>query len=89
MSEIQSTMSVRELDLWGKYRKKYGPMDPVRMFDKGFALVASMISQANGGKAKPIDFMPYGRDNPSEDTFVDPDEFVNLLKMTGRTRERK
>lgn len=36
-------------------------MNPVRKYDAGHAITASMVSRAHGGKAKPEDFMPYGK----------------------------
>lgn len=90
MAEIQSTISVRELDLWGRYRRKYGPMSPVRKYDAGPALVASLINQTNGGKAMPKDFMPYGREVDNDgDQVIDADSFVALLKTNPRTRIKR
>lgn len=87
MAELQTTMSSRELSLWGRYRRKYGPLNPVRMYDAGPALIASIISQAHGGKARPKDFMPYGRSaEESDDTFVDTQTFIAALMNTGRAR---
>lgn len=47
-------------------------MNPVRRYDTGPAIIASMISRVNGGKAKPIDFMAYGKDfiEAGEDEFI-------------------
>jgi len=86
VAEVQSKMSSRELDLWGRYRKKYGPLNPVRKYDSGAAVIASQINNVYGGKARPIDFMPYGHEDVDEsgDTVVNTDDFINMLKMTGR-----
>lgn len=86
VAQVQNTISSRELDLWGRYRKKYGPLNPVRKYDAGAALIASQINNAHGGKARPLDFMPYGRDKVDYDgdTVVDTDQFIEMLKMTGR-----
>lgn len=89
VAQIQNTISSRELDLWGRYRNKYGPLNPVRKYDSGAALVASMIVNSQGGKTKPNDFMPYGRDtnlDDSGDVIVETDEFIELLKLTGRAK---
>lgn len=87
MAEIQSTVSSRELDLWGRYRKKYGPINPVRMYDAGPAIVASLINQAHGGKATPKDFMPYGHEvDESGDDIVDTERFLAALSATGRVK---
>lgn len=82
MAQVQSTMSSRELELWGQYRKKYGPLNPVRKYDAGAALIASQINNAHGGKAKPLDFMVYGKE-PEQDIIVNPDEFMSLLAKVG------
>lgn len=87
MAEIQTTISSRELDLWGRYRNKYGPMTPVRKYDAGPALIASLINQSNGGKATPKDFMPYGRTVDSDgDDIVDADKFIQMLKSHPKSR---
>lgn len=85
MSEIQTTISARELNLWGRYRAKYGPFNPVRMYDQGNALVAAQINNAHGGKAKPIDFMPYGK-KIEEDQIVDADTFMAMLAKTEKAK---
>lgn len=55
-------MGYREYVLWVKYRKKYGPLSPVRMYDRSAAIIAATINNAHGGKAKPEDYIPYGKD---------------------------
>lgn len=74
IAELQSRMTPAELRVWGLYRGKYGPMNPVRRFDAGPAIVASVINNAHGGKATPNDYMPYNR--PPE---PEPDEVMKLL----------
>lgn len=87
MAEIQTTISTRELDLWGKFRRKFGPLNPVRMYDAGPALISSILSNAHGGKAKPYDFMPYGREvDSSGDDIVDADKFIQILKSHPKSR---
>lgn len=83
MAEIQNTVSSRELNLWSRYRAKNGPLDPIRKYDAGAALITSMIANTNGGKTKPRDFMPYSSD--PDEKIVGADEFVNLLKLNTRT----
>lgn len=81
--EIQSQLSSRELNVWALYRKKYGPLSPVRMYDQGSALVASQINNAHGGKAKPNDFIFYGKEPEVE---IDNTSMIDLLMKTGRAR---
>lgn len=71
-------MSERELEIWGRYRFKYGPLNPIRMFDQGPALISSVISKVNGGKANPIDFMPYGK---KQEDIIDGDTFLDRLSQ--------
>lgn len=86
VAQVQKTMSSRELNLWGSYRKKYGPFNPVRKYDAGAAVIAATINNVYGGKAKPLDFMPYGRDDAEEDDIVTPDEFMILLAKVNPKR---
>lgn len=87
MAEIQSTISSRELRLWGLYRKKFGPLNPVRKYDAGAALICSQINRSNGGKATPKDFMPYGQNVDSEgNDIVDADTFMKLLSAHPKAR---
>lgn len=60
IAELQASINPKEMAVWYAYKKKYGPMNDVRRFDRPAALVASMISAANGGKAKMNEFMPWG-----------------------------
>lgn len=50
-------MSAVEFNGWLDYFGRYGRMHPVRMFDEGPALLASMVVNAVGGKVKPQDFL--------------------------------
>lgn len=65
--------------MWAKYRFKYGPMNPVRKYDAGHALVASQINRGNGGKATAKDFMPYGK--KEDDEVIDGTLFVDKLSQ--------
>ncbi len=51
-------------------------MNPVRKYDAGAALISSMISRSHGGKAKPLDFMPWGKPEPVE---LSGEQFVEQL----------
>lgn len=61
IGELQQTISWSEYILWSKYRLKYGPLNPIRMYDLGSALVASHMNNIHGGKAKVEDFIHYGK----------------------------
>lgn len=82
--EAQERISVREFNVWIRYRTKYGPMNPVRRYDMGPAIVASMISRVNGRRASALDFLPYGKD-PEPDVDVDEDGF--LAALAGRAKD--
>lgn len=75
IGELQSRMGYREYELWCKYRQKYGPMNPIRMYDRAGAIVASQINNAHGGKAKPQDFIPFGTVE-EEQSEVDISEYI-------------
>lgn len=80
VAELQEEVSERELDLWVRYRKKYGPLDPVRRFDTGAAIIASTLVRVHGGKSVPADFLAYGKSQRQEsDTEVDFDGFTAAL----------
>ncbi len=76
IEELQAKISMSEFAIWLAYRRKFGPMNPVRRYDTGSALIASMISRAHGGKATAQDFMPFPVKEPIDD---DPDKMVALL----------
>lgn len=71
-------MTYGEYMTWAMYRHKYGPLNPVRMFDSGAAIVASQVSNAFGGKTKPKDFMPY-LDTKEPEAEVDAEGFIAAL----------
>ena len=62
---------------------KYGSMNPVRMYDRGTAIVAAILSRVNGGKAEPEDFFLMER---QDEKVVDEDEFLNALMTTGKVQ---
>lgn len=85
IKEAKQRISVNEFQTWIRYREKFGPMNPVRRYDVGPAMLASLISRVHGGKAKPLDFIAFGKD-PEEDTVVDADGFLKALAGTGRMK---
>ena len=74
IGELQNKITHREYILWTKYRKKYGPLNPIRMYDRSGAIVAHQINQANKGKAKVLDFIPWGKDEVEEDEIKSAEE---------------
>lgn len=71
-------MGDREFHLWQAYRYKYGPLNPVRMYDHGAAIVAAQVNNGNRGKAKPRDFMPYGRDEEVAEVVTRIEDFAKF-----------
>jgi hypothetical protein len=61
ITELQARMPITEVRLWMAYRKKYGPMNNVRKYDRPAALISSILSRIYGGKAKIADFLPFGQ----------------------------
>ena len=94
IGELQAKMSWNEYILWLKYRLKYGPLSPTRKYDLGAALVASHINNIYGGKAKPEDFIFYGKQDkeadPERDQQSDLQAFIKTfgggLKIGKRKR---
>lgn len=77
IESLQGRISYREYMLWSAYRNKYGPMNPVRMFDQPGAIVASQINNAFGGKAKPQDFLVYLKQKEEQEV----DEVSQFMKF--------
>ena len=70
-------LTVNEVAAWGAYRKKYGPMNPIRRYDLGSAIIASSIYRVNGGKTSPNDFLIYAQEKDRE---VGTEEFLDILE---------
>lgn len=70
-------MSVAEFGRWVKYRNKFGAMDDRRVYDQPAALVASVVAQIHGGKAKPEDFMPKIKDD--DPVISDPRQLLSVF----------
>ncbi len=75
ITEVKKSISYAEFLQWLSYRKKYGPMNDVRRYDRPAAILASILSQVNGGKLEPKDFMPFGAD----DKVASIDDLVQAL----------
>lgn len=79
IENLQSKMGYREYLMWNAYRNKYGPMNPLRMYDQSGAVVASTVANSVGNKTTPKDFMFYMRKDENEDEFVGEEEFIKAL----------
>ena len=90
IAELQATITPSEINVWLAYRRKFGPMNPVRQFDRPAALMATMMARTMGGSktAKIHDFMPYGHHvKEEEDEFVDADTFLAALSVKDGVRD--
>lgn len=86
IGDVVTKISSRELDLWAKYRAKYGPLNPIRKYDQGNAIVAAAINNAHGGKASAKDFMPYLTKDKESDIVVDADTFMEMLGKNEKSK---
>ncbi|HBC9240701.1 MULTISPECIES: phage tail protein [Klebsiella] len=63
IAEAQERMSLREFQVWVKYRNKYGPLNIMMRTEWGSALVASVLANINKAKNSPpykvSDFAPH------------------------------
>lgn len=76
ITDLQVSMSMNEVKTWLLYRKKYGPLNPPRMYDRPAALIASILSKVYGGTAEQKDFMPWGQ----EEREATLDDLVGMFK---------
>lgn len=67
VGELQEKITWREYMLWLAYRTKYGPLNPVRKYDLGFAVLNAQLNNMFGGKAKWKDFIFWGKDDKQDD----------------------
>lgn len=63
IAEAQERMSLREFQVWIKYRNKYGPLNVMMRTEWGASLVASVLANINKSKNslpfKVSDFAPH------------------------------
>ncbi|EHG8280502.1 phage tail protein [Klebsiella oxytoca] len=63
IAEAQERMSLREFQVWVKYRNKYGPLNVMMRTEWGASLVASVLANINKSKNSPpfkvSDFAPH------------------------------
>lgn len=63
IAEAQERMSLREFQVWVKYRNKYGPLNVMMRTEWGASLVASVLANINKFKNSPpfkvSDFAPH------------------------------
>ena len=63
IAEAQERMSLREFQMWVKFRNKYGPLNIMMRTEWGASLVASVLANINKSKNSPLfkisDFAPH------------------------------
>ena len=66
IAEAQERMSLREFQIWVKYRNKYGQLNSMMRTEWGASLVASVLANINKSKNSPpfkiSDFAPHIND---------------------------
>ena len=77
-------MSHKEWMDWLDYFNRNGRLDPIRMYDRGYALLSSIVNKALGGKGELEDFLPY-KPTPKE---LNLDDFVKAFGMVKNGRSR-
>lgn len=68
IAEAQERMSLREFQVWVKYRNKYGQLNVIMRTEWGASLVASVLANINKAKNTPqfkvSDFAPHINEAP-------------------------
>ncbi|HBY8789326.1 TPA: phage tail assembly protein T [Klebsiella pneumoniae] len=68
IAEAQERMSLREFQVWVKYRNKYGQLNVIMRTEWGASLVASVLANINKAKSTPpfkvSDFAPHINEAP-------------------------
>lgn len=68
IAEAQERMSLREFQVWVKYRNKYGQLNVIMRTEWGLLLVASVLANINKAKNTPpfkvSDFAPHINEAP-------------------------
>lgn len=82
VGELKHRMSYAEFIRWCKFFEKSGRCGPVRMFDRGFALLAWKIDHALGGNSEMTNYLPFYKE-PDLDVPVE-----QAIKMFGGELKR-
>lgn len=68
IAEAQERMSIREFQIWLRYREKYGQLNNMMRIEWGSSLVASVLANINKSKNTPTfkvsDFAPHINESP-------------------------
>lgn len=81
VAEAKERMSYAESVSWMAYMRKRGPVNVNKRLDHGFAMIATMINRFGGGKAEPIDFLPYvDRDEQSSGDAASAEDVIAFFR---------
>lgn len=80
--EAKQRMSYQEAMSWAAYIRKRGSLNWGMRLEAGFALIATQINRALGGKAEPADFMAHS-DEPEGASL---DDVAKLMGVKGVKR---
>lgn len=68
IAEAQERMSIREFQIWLRYREKYGQLNNMMRIEWGASLVASVLANINKSNKTPTfkvsDFAPHINESP-------------------------
>lgn len=81
IAQAKSNMSYDEALLWFDYLRRKGTVNLGTRLEWGFALIATVINNAHGGKAKMSDFMPFTQ---TEDQEMSIESAFLMLKAAAK-----
>lgn len=79
IAEAKENLSYAEYLDWCSYIKKRGSLDVGSRIEWAGALIAMVVNNSNGGKAKMTDFMPHYEEPPASIESV-----FNMLKAKAK-----
>lgn len=77
IDEAKQRMTFSEFTSWCEFRRLRGTLFVGNRLETGFALMATMISKATGGKAEMRDFMPHA------DPLTQEQQMAEGIKLFG------
>ena len=91
IAEAQRRMTYAEAMQWFKYIEKRGSLNVGLRVEAVIAGLRTQINRALGGKARPIEFMPYW-DDPEKDVQAEDaadDDIERIAKLFGAVMRKK
>lgn len=78
IAEAKEVITHDEFLLWVDYIRKRGSLNVGLRLESGFALLATMVNRALGGKAQMTDFTPH-LDKQEPKGMTSPEEFMRIF----------